>query len=135
FVLVEGAPQVEAECEIAAVDNATTVSVKRGLAEIHGQGAPVILHPGQSARVEAGPQGGKQPAGNINRVIPKGTVTPEGEIQELPLQLHQTINWNDWVQTLETGRAQIKLLDGSTLNVGIRSKIKILQHDPDKQVT
>jgi len=135
FVLVEGAPQAEAECEIASVDNATTVSVRRGLAEIHGQGAPVILLPGQSARVEAGPQGGKQPAGNINRVIPKGTVTREGEIQELPLQLHLTINWNDLVQTQDTGRAQIKLLDGSTLNVGIRSQMRILKHDPENQVT
>jgi ferric-dicitrate binding protein FerR (iron transport regulator) len=135
FVLVQGTPQAEAECEIAAVDNATTVSVKRGLAEIHGQGAPVILHPGQSARVEAGPQGGQQPAGNINRVIPKGTVQREGELKELPLELHLVVNWNDLVQTLDTGRAQIKLLDGSTLNVGIRSKIKIVQHDPENQVT
>jgi ferric-dicitrate binding protein FerR (iron transport regulator) len=135
FVLVEGSPQIEAECEIAAVESATTVSVKRGLAEIHGLGEPVILHPGQSAQVAGGPQGGKNVAGNINRVIPKGNVTRVGEIQPLPLQLHLTINWNDLVQTLDTGRAQIKLVDGSTLNVGIRSKIKILQHDPQVQQT
>ncbi|HMD84398.1 MAG TPA: FecR family protein [Terriglobia bacterium] len=133
FVLVQGAPQAEAECEIAAIDNATTVSVRRGLAEIHGQGAPVILRPGQSARVDAGPQGGQPDAGRINRAIPKGKIVRE--LQELPLKQNDPVKLNDLVQTLDTGRAQIKLLDGSTLNVGIRSQMRILKHDPENQVT
>jgi ferric-dicitrate binding protein FerR (iron transport regulator) len=135
FVLVQGDPQLGAECEMATVENTSTVSVKRGLAEIHGQGAPVLLHAGQSARVEAGPQGGPQVAGKINRVIPKGVIRRDGQLQELPLQLNQVIDWNDLVRTLEAGRAQITLLDGTTLNVGARSEIKILQHEPQKQQT
>ena len=135
FVLVKGDPQTGAECEMASLDNGATVSVKRGLAEIHGQGAPVILHAGQSARVEASPEGGQPVAGKINKVIPQGEIQREGVPQELPLQLNQVVNWNDLVRTLQTGRAQITLLDGSTLNVGARSEIRVLKHDPQTQQT
>jgi ferric-dicitrate binding protein FerR (iron transport regulator) len=134
FVLVKGDPQLGAECEMAIVDDTSTVSVKRGMAEIHGQGAPVFLHPGQSARVEAGPAGGQQVAGKINKVIPQGLIKREGQV-ELPLALNQVINWNDLVRTLQSGRAQIILLDGTTLNVGARSEIKVLKHDPHAQQT
>ncbi len=135
FVLVKGDPQSGAECEMASLDNGAKVTVKRGLAEIHGQGAPVILHPGQSGRVEASPEGGQPVAGRVNKVIPQGQIQREGQPQELPLQLNQVIDWNDLVRTLQTGRAQITLLDGSTLNVGARSEIKILKHDPQAQQT
>jgi ferric-dicitrate binding protein FerR (iron transport regulator) len=135
YVMVKGDPQSGAECEMAALGNDATVSVKQGLAEIHGQGEPVILHAGQSARVEAGPQGGQQVAGKISREIPQGVIQRQGETQELPLKLHAVINWNDLVKTLQAGRAQILLLDGSTLNVGARSEIRILKHDPQAQQT
>ena len=136
FVLVKGDPHVGAVCELAAVGNASTVSVQRGLAEIHSLGIPVILHPGQSARLEAGQQQGGPPvAGRINKEIPKGDIQREGEIQALPLKLNQVVNWNDLVQTLQTGRAQILLLDGTTLNVGARSTLKVLKHDPQTQQT
>jgi ferric-dicitrate binding protein FerR (iron transport regulator) len=135
FVLVKGDPQTGAECELASLDSGATVSVKSGLAEIHGQGAPTIVRPGQSVRVEAGPQGGQPIAGKINKVIPQGQIQREGQPQELPLQLNQVVNWNDLVKTLQTGRAQITLLDGSTLNVGARSEIRIIKHDPQAQQT
>jgi ferric-dicitrate binding protein FerR (iron transport regulator) len=135
YVLVKGDPQTGAECEMASIDNGSTVSVKRGIAEIHGQGAPVILHPGQSARVEASPEGGQPVAGKINKVIPQGQIQREGQSAELPLSLNQQINWNDLVRTLQTGRAQITLLDGTTLNVGARSELKVIKHDPQTQQT
>jgi ferric-dicitrate binding protein FerR (iron transport regulator) len=120
---------------MAAVGNAATVSVTRGLAEIHALGAPVILHAGQSARVEAGPQGGQPVAGRISKEIPRGVIQRPGESQEIPLELNERINCNDLVRTLQVGRAQITLLDGSTLTVGVRSTIKILKHDPQAQQT
>ncbi len=135
YVLVKGDPQTGAECEMASLDNGSTVSVKRGLAEIHGQGAPVILHPGQSGRVEASPEGGQPIAGKINKVIPQGEIHREGQPQELPLALNQAINWNDLVRTLQTGRAQITLLDGTTLNIGARSELKVIKHDAQAQQT
>jgi ferric-dicitrate binding protein FerR (iron transport regulator) len=135
FVLVTGDPQTGGECEMAAIGNDATVSVKRGQAEIHAQGDPVIVRAGQSVRVEAGPQGGQAVAGKVNRVIPQGVIKKEGQVQELPLKQNAVINWNDLVRTLQVGRAQILLLDGSTLNVGARSEIKILKHDPQAQQT
>lgn len=136
FVLVKGDATTGAECEMATVANGATVSVKRGVAEVHdAQGAPVVLHPGQSTRVEAGPEGNEPVAGKINRVMPQGVIQRVGQTQELPLQMNQAINWNDLVRTLEAGRAQIALVDGSTLNVGARSEIRILKHDPQAQQT
>jgi ferric-dicitrate binding protein FerR (iron transport regulator) len=135
FVVVKGDPQSGGECQVAALGDGTTVSVKRGLAEIHGQGVPVILHTGESARIDAGPQGSEQVAGKISRVIPQGEIQREGQPQQLPLRINEVVNWNDLVQTLQVGRAQIMLLDGSTLNVGARSSIRVLKHDPQAQQT
>lgn len=135
LVLVEGDSQSGAECELATAENTSTITVRRGLAEIHGQGPPVILRPGESARVEAGPQGAEPVAGRVNRVIPQGEIQRSGQIKTLPLTYHEIVYWNDLVRTLQVGRAQIMLVDGSTLNVGARSEIKILRHVPDKQQT
>ena len=137
YVLVKGDPQNGAECEMASIDHSSTISVKRGIAEIHGQGTPVILHPGQTGRVQADPDpdGGQPVAGKINKVIPQGEIHREGQTQELPLELNQPINWNDLVRTLQAGRAQITLLDGTTLNLGARSELKVLKHDPQAQQT
>jgi ferric-dicitrate binding protein FerR (iron transport regulator) len=134
LVLVKGDAKNGAECEMAINGSTSTVSVRRGYAEIHGQGAPVILHPGQTAHVEADPDSGQPVAGRINKVIPQGQVQREGTA-ELPLALNTVINWNDLVRTLQSGRAQITLLDGSTLNVGARSELRILRHDPQTQQT
>jgi ferric-dicitrate binding protein FerR (iron transport regulator) len=135
FVLVKGDPQTGAECEIAAVGDAATVSVRRGQAEIQTLGGQVILHPGQSAQVPAGQQGNPTVAGRINKVIPQGEIQRQAQTQVLPLTLHEMVYWNDLVRTLQLGRAQIMLLDGSTLNVGARSEIKITKHDPTAQQT
>lgn len=135
YVLVKGDPQTGAEIEMASIDNGSTVSVRRGMAEIHGSGTPVILHAGQSARVEASPDGGEPIAGKINKVIPQGEIHREGQPQELPLALNIPVDWNDLIRTLQTGRAQITLLDGSTLNLGARSELKVLKHDPQSQQT
>jgi ferric-dicitrate binding protein FerR (iron transport regulator) len=135
YVLVKGDPQTGAECEMAAVGNAATVSVARGLAEIHSLGAPLILHAGQSARVEAGPQGGQPVVGRIDKELPQGVIQRQGESQEITLNLNEIINCNDVVRTLQVGRAEILLLDGSTLDMGALSTIKITKHDPQAQQT
>jgi len=135
FVLVKGTSQWGAECELATLDNTSTISVKRGTAEIHGKGAPILLQKGQTLRLEAGQQSGEKVAGRISKEIPQGKIQRMGQAEDLPLQLNQVIDWNDLLQTLEKGRAQIKLLDGSTLNVGARSELRIIKHDPEAQQT
>lgn len=136
FVLVKGDSKTGAECEMATAGDAATVSVRRGLAEMHdAKGAPVVLHAGESGRMEAGPEGNEPVAGKINRVMPQGVIQRVGQTQELPLQLNQVVDWNDLVRTLQEGRAQIVLVDGSTLNIGVRSEIRVVKHDPQAQQT
>jgi ferric-dicitrate binding protein FerR (iron transport regulator) len=135
YVLVQGDPQSGAECEMAAAGNSSSVSVKRGVAEIHGQGAPVILHSGQSSRLEAGQQGTQPVAGKIGKEIPEATTQHEGQTQEVSLVLNEVINWNDVVRTAQAGRALITLLDGSTLGVGLHSTVRVVKHDPQAQQT
>ena len=74
-------------------------------------------------------------AGKIDRELPSGTIQRVGQTEELPLRLNEVIDWNDLIRTLDAGRAQITLLDGSLLNVGARSVIKIVKHDPQAQQT
>ncbi len=135
YVLVKGDPQNGALCELAALDNGAMVSVKRGSAEVHSAFNSMTLQAGQSARLEAAPQGGGQVAGKIDRELPSGTIQRVGQTEELPLRLNEVIDWNDLIRTLDAGRAQITLLDGSLLNVGARSVIKIVKHDPQAQQT
>ena len=137
FVLVRGDEQFPAQCELALVGNSSMVSVKGGRAEIHGAGKPVVLHAGQAARMEAGgQQGGPPVAGKVFRETPEGVLLPQGqEGQEIPLKLDQEINWNDVIRTLRVGRAQLLLLDGTTLNFGCCSSTRIVKHDPQAQQT
>ena len=137
YVLIQGDTQNGAQCQVATTGSGATVSVTRGLAEVHGEGAPVILRAGQSARVEAGPRQASQPvAGRISREIPQGEIhRGEGQAQVLPLKLQEVVLCNDLVRTLQSGRAQITLVDGSTLSVGARSQIRVVSHAADKQQT
>jgi ferric-dicitrate binding protein FerR (iron transport regulator) len=136
FVLVRGNEQFPAQCELALVGNSSTVSVKGGRAEIYGAGEPVILHAGQAARMEAGgQQGGAQVAGKVFKEIPEGVLLRQGQGEEIPLKLDQEIDWNDVIHTMRVGRAQLLLLDGTTLNYGCCSATRIVKHDPKAQQT
>jgi ferric-dicitrate binding protein FerR (iron transport regulator) len=135
YVLVKGDAANGAECELEADAKFSNVSVKRGLAEVHSQNAPVILHPGESFRVEAGPQAGSQLAGRIDQECPYGVILRQGETQEEALQVHEVVNLHDLVRTLQSGRARVELVDGSTLNMASWSSVKILKHDPQAQQT
>ena len=94
----------------------------------------MILHPGQTGRIQADQEGGQPVAGKVNGVIPQGVIQRQGQVQE-NIQLNQVVNWNDLVRTLQQGRAQIMLVDRSTLNIGARSEIRVVKHDPQAQQT
>ena len=135
YVLVKGDPQEGAQCELAALQKGTTVSVKRGRAEIHSLGDSMTVHAGQTAQVAGGAEGGEQVAGKIRREVPEGVIQRAGQTEEVPLKLNEVIDWNDVVRTLDAGRARIVLVDGSTLNVGSHSTIRILKHDAQTHQT
>ncbi|MDQ6760910.1 MAG: FecR family protein [Acidobacteriota bacterium] len=144
WIVVRGESLVGALGEISSLGTSSKVAVERGIAEIYGAGAPVVLHSGQWARLEAGggaydpqPQGrmpaAGRAAGKVSRQIPRGRLDRRG--QNLPLVLSDAIEWDDEVHTLDSGRLQITLSDGSILSVGSHSNMKIVKHDEEAQQT
>ncbi len=82
----------------------------------------------QSGAAVGGPEAGK-----VTREVPKGTVDRQGK--NLPLVTNDPVDWNDIVRTMDKGRLQITLTDGSVLSVGSRSEMTIVKHDAEAQQT
>ena len=74
-------------------------------------------------------------AGKVTGAIPAETVQKQGAGEALPLNLHDDVNWKDVVKTENTGRVRIALLDGSVLNVGARSEMRIVEHNAQTEQT
>ena len=145
FVVVRGRQDSPAVCRIAAAWNRAEVVADRCDLEILGRGAPIHLAQGRFARLEAGarpavpgrpaaPQAARK-AGTVTGAIPSETVKPQGQGEAVPLKLQDSVNWQDVVETQNTGRVRISLLDGSVLNVGARSVMRIVEHNPQTQQT
>lgn len=135
-VLVKGEDGFPALCRIAYVGGQGVVSAERGRVEIQGRGIRRIVPPGKSARLEAGmPQAAGEQAGKISNFIPDAVRQQQGQGPEVTLRLNDGVKWEDVVRTLRTGRVRIALLDGSFLNIGARSQMRITKHDPQSQQT
>jgi len=81
----------------------------------------------------AQPQGGSQRAGEVSRVIP--AVTIGRGAQKITASPKSVVNWQDLLNTQANARARISLDDGSVLNVGSDSSMKVLKHDAGAQQT
>lgn len=136
-LFLKGEGEFPALCRIGAVGTSAAVFADRGRVEIHGAGAPLVVPAGKSIQLEAGvPQGATgQQAGKVSNAIPAETVQRKAKGGEIELKVADTINWEDVVRTLKTGRVRIQLLDGSLLNIGARSVMRITRHDPQTQQT
>ncbi len=85
---------------------------------------------------QGGAQGsGVNRAGEVINAIPDDVVRRLGKGSPLPLNVSDPVNWEDVVRTLNTGRVRIRLLDGSFLNVGARSTMQVVRHDPQTEQT
>ncbi len=145
FVVIKGESGSGALAEVATIGTTSRITVEQGLAEIHAAGAPMLLHAGQWARLEAvgstprasdqsgASTGGGPEAGKVTREVPHGTVDRQGKT--LPLVVNDPIDWNDDIKTQDKGRLQITLTDGSVLSVGSRSEMKVVKHDAQTQQT
>jgi len=123
-------------CRIASVNQSAVVYADKGHVEIHGAGAPTLVRPGQSVRLEAGvPQAAGQQAGKVSGHIPTGSVKHGGKGTPITLKLSDPIFWEDLVSTQDNGRIRIALEGGSYLNIGARSEMRIIQHDAQSQQT
>jgi ferric-dicitrate binding protein FerR (iron transport regulator) len=85
------------------------------------------------ANLLAAPQGAGQRAGEISRVIPSVSIARGS--QKITASAKSVVNWKDEVDTQANARARIGLDDGSVLNVGSESAIRVLQHDAGAQQT
>ena len=79
----------------------------------------------------ARPQTAKNPrAGRIVASIPDDTVVRQRSITPQPISVSDPVYWGDVLNTLDNGRLRVQLLGGSFLNIGVRSSMQVIQHDP-----
>ena len=81
----------------------------------------------------AEPQRAGQRAGEVSRVIPAVNIARGAKT--IPAAAKTAVNWQDLVNTQLNARARIALDDGSVLNVGSDSSIKVVKHDAGAQQT
>lgn len=74
-----------------------------------------------------------QRAGEVSRLIP--TVSIARGAKTIPANMKTVVDWQDVVNTQANARARIALDDGSLLNVGSDSSIKVVKHDGGAQQT
>lgn len=84
------------------------------------------------AEIYAAPQGGQR-AGEVARVIPAVSIARASKT--IPASTKTVVDWQDQVNTQAGARARISLDDGSVLNVGSDSSVKIAKHDAAAQQT
>ncbi|MBI3669804.1 MAG: FecR domain-containing protein [Acidobacteria bacterium] len=74
-----------------------------------------------------------QRAGQVSRVIP--AVNLQRGAQRLAAAAQAPVFWEDVVNSQRNARARIALDDGSVLNVGAESSLRVTKHDPGAQQT
>src|SRR5713101_7449135 len=85
------------------------------------------------ADVWAAPQAAGQRAGEVSRVIPAVSIARSGKT--ITASAKTAVDWQDLVNTQVNARARIALDDGSVLNVGSESAMKVVKHDAGAQQT
>jgi hypothetical protein len=83
--------------------------------------------------IYAEPQSGGQRAGDISRLIPAANI--ERGTKTITAAPKSVVDWQDIVNTQVNGRARVALDDGSALNVGSESSMKVEKHDAGAQQT
>lgn len=74
-----------------------------------------------------------QRAGEVSRVIPAVSLTRGAKSQTANAKT--PVDWLDVLSTQANGRARVSLDDGSVLNVGSDSSVKVVKHDAGAQQT
>jgi hypothetical protein len=85
------------------------------------------------SEIAAAPDTPGQRAGEVSRVIPAVNIARGGK--SIAANAKTVVDWLDVVNTQASARARIALDDGSVLNVGSDSSIKVVKHDGGAQQT
>src|SRR5258708_21546170 len=88
---------------------------------------------GIPGEIAAAPDTPNQGAGEVSRVIP--AVSIARGTKTIAANAKTAVDWLDVVNTQASARARIALDDGSVLNVGSDSSIKVVKHDGGAQQT
>lgn len=81
----------------------------------------------------AAPQATGQRAGQISRLIPAVNIARGS--QSLAASANSVVDWQDVVNTQANARARVSLDDGSVLNIGSDSSVRVAKHDAGAQQT
>src|SRR5437868_15234580 len=79
----------------------------------------------------ADPQAAGQHAGEVSRFIPAANIARSGKT--IPAAAKTAVNWQDLVNTQVNARVRIALDDGSVLEEGLDSSLKVVRHDAGAQ--
>jgi hypothetical protein len=74
-----------------------------------------------------------QRAGEVSRVIPAVSIMRGAK--SMSANAKTPVDWQDVLNTQANGRARVSLDDGSVLNVGSDSSVKVVKHDAGAQQT
>ena len=85
------------------------------------------------ADICATPQAAGQRAGEVSRLIPAVSIARGSKT--INASTKSVVDWQDLVNTQASGRARIALDDGSVLNVGSDSSMKVVKQDAGAQQT
>jgi len=83
--------------------------------------------------IPAAPQAGGQRAGEVSRVIP--SVSIGRGAKTITASPKSVVEWQDTINTQASARARVGLDDGSVLNVGSDSSMRVIKHDAAAQET
>jgi hypothetical protein len=81
----------------------------------------------------AAPQTAGQRAGEVSRVIPAVSIARGSK--SLSASAKTVVDWQDVMNTQANARARLSLDDGSVLNVGSSSSVRVTKHDAGAQQT
>ncbi|HME11363.1 MAG TPA: FecR family protein [Candidatus Acidoferrum sp.] len=83
--------------------------------------------------LSSAPQTAGQRAGEVSRVIPAVNIARGGKT--ITASAKSVVDWQDQINTLANARARVGLDDGSVLNVGSDSSMRVVKHDAAAQQT
>ena len=85
------------------------------------------------ADICADPQTGGQRAGEVSRIIPAVSIARGAKT--INASTKTVVDWQDLLNTKADARVRVALDDGSVLNVGSDSSLKVVKHDAGAQQT
>lgn len=78
-------------------------------------------------------QVGPERAGTVASLIPDGAVQRQGQGPQLALKVDDAVGWEDVLRTSQNGRVRIPLSDGSFLNLGNGSTLRVVGSGTERQ--